>query len=115
MLSIGPTQVWSGRARGFWRLYPWLRRGKSCWPPICTPETCFGPNVSHGLRLIRDQHLLNRAKARLDLAITIRRFAETAEVDPERVRLWTFAHAAAQPRDDWSSDFLLELARAIAP
>jgi streptomycin 6-kinase len=61
------------------------------------------------------QHLLNRAKARSDPAVTIRRFAEIADLDPERVRLWTFARAAAQPRDDWSNDLLFELARAIAP
>lgn len=61
------------------------------------------------------QHLLNRVKARPDAVATIYKFAELADLDPERVRLWTFARAAAQPRDDWSNDPLLELARAIAP
>ncbi len=61
------------------------------------------------------QHLLNRVKPGSDPLVTIRRFAEIADLDPERVRLWTFARAAAQPRDDWSDDSLMELARAIAP
>lgn len=61
------------------------------------------------------QHLLNRAIARSNPLDTIRKFAELAGLDPERVRLWTFARAAAQPRDDWSNLALIELARAIAP
>jgi streptomycin 6-kinase len=61
------------------------------------------------------QHLLNSATPGSDPDATIRGFAEIAELDPERVRLWTFARAAAQPRDDWSNDPLMELARAIAP
>jgi streptomycin 6-kinase len=59
------------------------------------------------------QHILNRAKAHAEPIETIRRFAEIAELDPERVRLWTFARAAAQPRDDWNDASLSELARAI--
>jgi streptomycin 6-kinase len=61
------------------------------------------------------QHLINRIKPRADAVDVIRRFAELAELDWERVRLWTFARAAAQPRDDWSKDPLRELAQAIAP
>lgn len=61
------------------------------------------------------QHLLNRASAGSDPDATIRRFAELAGLDPERVRLWTFARAAAQPRGDWSETPLFELARVIAP
>lgn len=61
------------------------------------------------------QHLLNRVKLHSDPDVTILRFAEIADLDPERVRLWTFARAAAQPRDDWSGDSLVELARAIVP
>jgi streptomycin 6-kinase len=33
---------------------------------------------------------------------TIQRFADLLEVDDERVRLWMFARAAAEPRDDWT-------------
>jgi len=61
------------------------------------------------------QHLLNRTKVDLDPLGTVRRFAELAGLDPERVRLWTFARAAAQPRDDWNKNPLLDLARALAP
>jgi len=61
------------------------------------------------------QHLLNcRARMRADPAGTIRRFADVLGVDDERVRLWTFARAAAAPRDDWRDDWWMELARAIA-
>jgi len=61
------------------------------------------------------QHLLNRTSVGSDPCGTIRRFAELAGLDPERVRLWTFARAAAQPRDDWKKGPLMELARAVAP
>lgn len=46
---------------------------------------------------------------------TIRRFADLLGVDHERVRLWIFARAAADPREDWNNAGLLELARALAP
>jgi streptomycin 6-kinase len=62
------------------------------------------------------QHLLNDGvRLCADPDGTIRRFAELAELEPERVKLWTFARAAAQPRDDWSNDALMDLARAIRP
>jgi streptomycin 6-kinase len=62
------------------------------------------------------QHLLNCAeRLRTESVGTIRRFAELLEVDHERVRLWTFARIAAEPRDDWRQDALSEVARAIAP
>jgi streptomycin 6-kinase len=61
------------------------------------------------------QHLLNcDARLRSDPKETIRRFADLLDVDHDRVRLWTFARAAAGPRDDWKDDWLIELARAIA-
>lgn len=62
------------------------------------------------------QHLLNcRTRLRSHPEKTIRNFADLAELEYERVRLWTFARAAAEPRDDWSNDSLTSLARAIAP
>jgi streptomycin 6-kinase len=62
------------------------------------------------------QHLLNcQARMRLDPNRTIRRFADLLGVDHERVRLWTFARAAAEPRDEWKEDESTALARAIAP
>jgi streptomycin 6-kinase len=62
------------------------------------------------------QHLLNcRSRLRSDPVGTIRRFANLLDLDDERVRLWTFARAAAEPRDDWAGDGLIHLARATAP
>ncbi len=62
------------------------------------------------------QHLFNcDARLRSDPDGTIRRFADLLGVDHERVRLWTFARAAAEPRDDWKDDDPMALARAIAP
>jgi streptomycin 6-kinase len=62
------------------------------------------------------QHLLNcDARLRSDPNGTIRRIADLLEVDYERVRLWTFARAAAGPRDDWTTNHSITIARAIAP
>ncbi|HEX8944470.1 MAG TPA: aminoglycoside phosphotransferase family protein [Gemmatimonadaceae bacterium] len=61
------------------------------------------------------QHLLNcRSRLRARPADTIRRFADLLDVEHERVHLWTFARAAAEPRHDWSHESM-ELARALAP
>jgi len=62
------------------------------------------------------QHLFN-CSARLlsHPRTTIRRLADLLEVDSERLQLWTFARAAAEPRDDWSNREWMQLARAIAP
>jgi streptomycin 6-kinase len=61
------------------------------------------------------QHLLN-CKTRLhsDPDGTIRRVADLLGVDYERVRLWTFARCAAEPRHNWKDNRMLELAQAIA-
>ena len=45
----------------------------------------------------------------------IRRVADLAEVDAERLRLWTFARAAADPREDWRNLLWIDIARALAP
>lgn len=45
----------------------------------------------------------------------IRRVADLAEVDAERLRLWTFARAAADPREDWRNSLWIDIARALAP
>jgi streptomycin 6-kinase len=61
------------------------------------------------------QHVLNGAgRLRSDARGTIGRLADLLEVDRERVRLWTFARAAAEPRDDWADEWLLDVARALA-
>src|SRR5208283_5298902 len=61
------------------------------------------------------QHLLN-CPERLRSAphVTICRFADLLGVDRERVRLWTFARAAAEPRESWKDDRLTALAQAVA-
>jgi streptomycin 6-kinase len=59
------------------------------------------------------QHLFNcQPRLRADVKGTIRSFADRLRVDAERVQLWMFARAAAEPRDDLSNP---ELARALAP
>ena len=61
------------------------------------------------------QHLFNcPERLRSDPQTTIGRFADLLGVDRERVRLWTFARAAAEPRDSWKDDRRAALARAIA-
>jgi streptomycin 6-kinase len=62
------------------------------------------------------QHLFNCAeRLRSDPEGTIRRFADLLGVDYERVRLWTFARAAAEPRNNWNDAHSIALARALAP
>jgi streptomycin 6-kinase len=66
------------------------------------------------------QHLFNcQARLLYDPHGTIRRMADLLGVDYERVRLWMFARAVAEPRDDGTGDevdaYRFTLARAIAP
>jgi len=63
------------------------------------------------------QHLFNcDARLSTDPDGVIRRVADLVEIDHERLRLWTFARAAAEPRDEWRNDDLsMKIARAIAP
>ena len=62
------------------------------------------------------QHLMN-CEARLhdDPMELVRRVADLAEVDSDRLRLWTFARAAADPRDDWTNERWMWTARRLAP
>ena len=51
------------------------------------------------------QHLLNcRSRLRLEPDATMRRMADLCEVDYDRLRLWTFARLAAEPRSNWDDD-----------
>jgi streptomycin 6-kinase len=62
------------------------------------------------------QHLMNCGeRLRADPNGTISRFAALLGVDGDRLRLWMFARAAAEPRDDWNGDPLTHLARLLAP
>jgi streptomycin 6-kinase len=62
------------------------------------------------------QHLHNCAlRLHADPMGMIKRLADLAEVDIERLRLWTFARAAADPREDWTNLVWIDIARALAP
>ncbi|TAM81905.1 MAG: hydroxyurea phosphotransferase [Acidobacteria bacterium] len=62
------------------------------------------------------QHLFNCDKRlRANPDEMIHRIARLLGVDYDRVRLWTFARAAAEPRDDWENEALLAIASATAP
>jgi streptomycin 6-kinase len=62
------------------------------------------------------QHLFNcDARMRSDPNGTIQRIADLFGLDRQRVRLWTFARAAAEPRENWTNGDAVALARAIAP
>jgi streptomycin 6-kinase len=62
------------------------------------------------------QHLFNCVeRLHSDPDRMFRRMGDLLGVDHERIRLWTFARAAAEPRDDWNDEEPLEIARVIAP
>jgi streptomycin 6-kinase len=62
------------------------------------------------------QHLMNcEIRLHEDAAGLVERIAGLTGVDPERLRLWTFARAAADPRDDWSNKRWMDIAKALAP
>jgi streptomycin 6-kinase len=87
-----------------------LRAGRQPWLVI-DPKPFVGDPAYDAT-----QHLFNcSARLRSDPDGMIRSFADLLGVDHERVRLWTFARAAAEPRDDWSNGDLVAIARAIAP
>jgi len=61
------------------------------------------------------QHLFNcDVRMTADPIGTIHRVADLLEVDDERVRLWTFARAAAEPRSEWTNVGRMAIARATA-
>lgn len=62
------------------------------------------------------QHLFNCGpRLRADPEGTVHRMADLLCVDQNRVRLWTFARAAAEPRGDWHDYRPLTLAKALNP
>jgi streptomycin 6-kinase len=62
------------------------------------------------------QHLMNcETRLHRNSALLVERIAGLAEVDPERLRLWTFARAAADPRDDWTNTRWMDIAKALSP
>ena len=62
------------------------------------------------------QHLIN-CEARLHASPfeLVKRVADFAEVDAERLRLWVFGRAAAEPREDWTEALWFDIARVLAP
>lgn len=82
------------------RRQPWL---------VIDPKPFVGDPAYDGT-----QHLLNcRSRLLQNPHETISRFADLLDVDRERLRLWTFARAAADPRSDWRQSTLAEIARAL--
>ena len=62
------------------------------------------------------QHLLNCGQRLLsDPEGTIRRFSDLLQVDYDRVRLWTFARAAADSQWSWPGPAAADRARRLAP
>jgi hypothetical protein len=43
----------------------------------------------------------------------VKHMADLAEVDEERLTLWTFARAAADPRQSWDNLMWMDIARAL--
>lgn len=84
-----------------------LRAGRRPWLVI-DPKPFIGDPAYDAT-----QHLLNCRERLLSAPdATIGRLADLLEVDRERVRLWLFARAAAEPRDAWDDD-AMSLARAL--
>ena len=61
------------------------------------------------------QHLFNCRRTRAAPRATIAAVADAFGLSRERLRLWTFARAAAEPRADWRNDVWCDVARRIAP
>lgn len=86
-----------------------LRAGREPWLAI-DPKPFVGDRAYDAT-----QHLFNcDGRMAADPLGTIARFAGLLGVDPARVRLWTFARAAAEQRDPWADD-TFTLARRLAP
>ena len=61
------------------------------------------------------QHLMNcETRLHRDPISLVGLVADLTEIDAERLRLWTFARAAADPRDDWKNDRWMRTARTLA-
>jgi streptomycin 6-kinase len=88
-----------------------LRAGRKPWLVI-DPKPFLGDPAYDAT-----QHLLNCERVEAAPLRTSYRFAELLEVDRDRVALWLFARAAADPRDRWDDGrhaFAHELARSLA-
>jgi streptomycin 6-kinase len=62
------------------------------------------------------QHLHNcEVRLHADPRGMVKRLGELAEVDVERLQLWTFARAAADLRPEWGNPLWMDIARRLAP
>ena len=62
------------------------------------------------------QHLHNcEARLHADPRGMVKRLSELVEVDMERLQLWTFARAAADPRPEWGNPLWMDIARRLSP
>ena len=61
------------------------------------------------------QHLINcETRLHRDPVGLVERIADLTGVDSRRLRLWTFARAAADPRDDWTNTRWIDIAQALS-
>jgi streptomycin 6-kinase len=61
------------------------------------------------------QHVINcETRLHRNPAGLVARVAGLTEVDPRRLRLWVFARAAADPRDDWTNTRWIDIAKALS-
>jgi streptomycin 6-kinase len=61
------------------------------------------------------QHVINcETRLHRNPAGLVERIAGLTEVDAERLRLWVFARAAADPRDDWTHTRWTDIAKALS-
>jgi len=86
------TDLHAGNVLGAQR-EPWL---------VIDPKPFIGDPAYDATQHLRNNLPRLQARARS----TIDRIADLMEVDPDRVRLWTFARAAAEPRHDWNDDWM---------
>lgn len=62
------------------------------------------------------QHLIIcESRLHRNATYLVDRIAGLTDVDPERLRLWTFARAAAEPREDWTDTRWFEIAKNLSP
>jgi len=79
---------------------PWL---------VIDPKPFFGDPAYDAT-----QHLVNcRERLQADPRGAVNRFADLLEVSAERVQMWMFARAAAEPRESWN-DESLQLAKRLS-
>jgi hypothetical protein len=112
-------------ACSYFKSFPSHRLRTNCSPLTFTLQMSCGPNGNRGWSstpnpssgtrlLISFQHLHNcEARLHADPVGMVKRMADLAEVDDERVTLWTFARSAADPRPFWDNPMWMEIARAL--